>query len=41
MAPFEALLREVRRPFDGPEGREGYTLPAPEGFGDYVTFCGT
>ncbi len=41
MAPFEVLLREVRRPFDGAEGREGYTLPAPEGFGDYVTFCGT
>ena len=41
MAPFDALLAEIRRPFDGAFGREGFALPAPEGFGDYVTFCGT
>ncbi|NEY91267.1 protein adenylyltransferase SelO [Tabrizicola oligotrophica] len=41
MAPFEALLAEVRRPFAPATGREGFALPAPEGFGRYVTFCGT
>jgi uncharacterized protein YdiU (UPF0061 family) len=41
MAPFEALLAEVQRPFAPEAGREGLTLPAPEGFGHYVTFCGT
>jgi uncharacterized protein YdiU (UPF0061 family) len=41
MAPVEALLAEVRRPFASETGREGYALPAPTGFGDYVTYCGT
>lgn len=41
MAPFEALLRELRRPYAPASGREGFALPAPEGFGTYVTFCGT
>ena len=41
MGPFEALLAQVQRPFDNAEGREGFALPAPTGFGDYVTFCGT
>lgn len=41
MAPFHALVAEIRRPFDSATGREGFALPAPEGFGDYVTFCGT
>lgn len=41
MAPFEALLAEVRRPFAPEAGRERFTLPAPTGFGPYVTFCGT
>ena len=41
MAPFEALLAEVRRPFAPAAGREGFALAAPEGFGAYVTFCGT
>ncbi|MEF3046447.1 protein adenylyltransferase SelO [Pseudotabrizicola sp. L79] len=41
LAPFHALLAQVTDPFrDGP-GREAYALPAPAGFGDYVTFCGT
>jgi uncharacterized protein YdiU (UPF0061 family) len=40
-APFHALVAEIRRPFEPAMGREGYALPAPEGFGDYVTFCGT
>lgn len=41
LAPFRALLAQVTDPFrDGP-GRDAYALPAPTGFGDYVTFCGT
>ena len=41
MAPFRALLAEVSRPFAAGRGREKFTLPAPAGFGSYVTFCGT
>jgi hypothetical protein len=41
MAPFDALLAAVRDPFGDEAGREGFILPAPKGFGDYVTFCGT
>lgn len=41
LAPFEALWSEVRRPFDSETGRERFALPAPGGFGPYVTFCGT
>lgn len=41
MAPFHVLVAEIRRPYEGAEGREGFALPAPDGFGDYVTFCGT
>ncbi len=38
MAPFHALLQAVQEPF---VERETYMLPAPTGFGDYVTYCGT
>ncbi|GAB1363181.1 hypothetical protein MASR1M32_24170 [Rhodobacter sp.] len=38
MAPFTALLAAVTRPF---EANEAYMLPAPSGFGRYVTYCGT
>jgi serine/tyrosine/threonine adenylyltransferase len=38
MAPFNALLAAVQAPF---VQREAYALPAPSGFGAYVTFCGT
>ncbi len=38
MGPFEALVSAVSEPF---VEREPYTLPAPQGFGRYVTFCGT
>ena len=38
MAPFHALLAAIRQPF---EEAEHYMLPAPTGFGPYVTFCGT
>jgi uncharacterized protein YdiU (UPF0061 family) len=38
MAPFHALLAAVKDPF---AEREAFMLPAPTGFGAYVTFCGT
>lgn len=38
MAPFHALLAALQRPFSE---AEPYMLPAPTGFGQYVTFCGT
>lgn len=41
LAPFRALLAAIQDPFGPETGREVYTLPAPKGFGDYVTFCGT
>lgn len=41
LAPFQALLAQVRDPFGPESGREAFTLPAPTGFGRYVTYCGT
>ena len=38
MAPFHALLAAIQQPF---AESEPYMLPAPTGFGQYVTFCGT
>ena len=38
MAPFEALVDAVSKPF---VEREAYMLPAPQGFGRHVTYCGT
>ncbi|MFN3576531.1 MAG: protein adenylyltransferase SelO [Tabrizicola sp.] len=38
LAPFHALLAAIRQPF---VAAEPYILPAPTGFGPYVTFCGT
>ena len=38
LAPFEALLQAVTHPF---EATEAFMLPAPSGFGPYMTFCGT
>jgi uncharacterized protein YdiU (UPF0061 family) len=38
MAPFHALLAAVRQPL---AEAEPFMLPAPTGFGPYVTFCGT
>jgi uncharacterized protein YdiU (UPF0061 family) len=38
MAPFHALLAAVQTPFTE---AEAYMLPAPSGFGSYVTYCGT
>lgn len=41
MAPFEGLLAAVCDPYAPEAGREAFALPAPTGFGPYVTFCGT
>jgi serine/tyrosine/threonine adenylyltransferase len=38
MAPFHALLAAIQAPFTE---AEPFMLPAPTGFGPYVTFCGT
>lgn len=38
MAPFGALLAAVSEPF---VEREAYMLPAPQGLGRHVTYCGT
>jgi serine/tyrosine/threonine adenylyltransferase len=38
MAPFHALLAAIQAPFTE---AERYMLPAPSGFGRYVTYCGT
>ncbi len=38
MTAFHALLAAVQQPF---VERQGYMLPAPSGFGPYVTYCGT
>lgn len=37
-APFDALIAAIREPF---VEREAFMLPAPSGFGAYVTYCGT
>ncbi len=41
LGPFDALVAAVSDPFGPEAGREGFTLPAPEGFGHYRTYCGT
>lgn len=41
LGPFEALLSAIRQPFSDDPALERYSLPAPQGFGPYVTFCGT
>jgi uncharacterized protein YdiU (UPF0061 family) len=38
MAPFHSLLAALQAPFTE---TQAYMLPAPTGFGPYVTFCGT
>ena len=39
--PFNRLLDVIVRPFDERPGLEPYAGPAPPGFGEYRTFCGT
>jgi len=41
LAPFEQLLAVLADPFTLRPGLDAYALPAPAGFGPYVTFCGT
>ena len=41
MQPFATLLEVVTHPYEAREEWSGYAQPAPESFGDYVTFCGT
>ena len=41
MAPYHQLLQAVTRPFDERAGFDAYAAPAPPGYGDYVTYCGT
>jgi len=38
MAPFHSVLAAIQQPF---VENEAYMLPAPSGFGSYVTYCGT
>ncbi|MBN8632145.1 MAG: YdiU family protein [Rhodobacterales bacterium] len=38
LAPFNALLAAIQNPYTE---AEPYMLPAPTGFGTYVTYCGT
>lgn len=38
---FEALIDTLGNPFQQQKGKEEYTVPAPEKFGTYKTFCGT
>lgn len=39
LAPFDALLAVLQRPFEAPPAR--YAEPAPTGGAPYMTFCGT
>ena len=41
LGPLEQLLEVVTAPYDERPDRLRYSLPAPEDFGDYRTFCGT
>jgi uncharacterized protein YdiU (UPF0061 family) len=39
--PLQQLLVAISAPYDSRPGLERYAHPAPEGSGDYRTFCGT
>jgi uncharacterized protein YdiU (UPF0061 family) len=39
--PFHRLLAVLVQPFEERPGLEPYAAPAPPGFGEYRTFCGT
>ena len=41
LAPYHRLLDAVTRPFQELFGFDAYAAPAPPGFGDHVTYCGT
>ncbi|MCB2130701.1 MAG: YdiU family protein, partial [Rhodobacteraceae bacterium] len=41
MAPFDRLSKVLATPFREQKGAEAYGEPAPDGFGKFVTYCGT
>jgi serine/tyrosine/threonine adenylyltransferase len=41
LAPYHRLLDVVTHPFQERSGFDAYAAPAPPGFGDHVTYCGT
>jgi uncharacterized protein YdiU (UPF0061 family) len=41
MAPFDKLLSVLSDPFTEVAGQEAFAQPAPDSFGNYLTFCGT
>ena len=41
LGPMERLVDVLRRPYDERPGDERYAAPAPDGLGDFVTYCGT
>jgi uncharacterized protein YdiU (UPF0061 family) len=41
LAPYHRLLDAVTLPFEERPGLETYAAPAPLGYGDHVTYCGT
>jgi uncharacterized protein YdiU (UPF0061 family) len=41
LAPYHRLLDAVTRPFEERPGFDAYAAPAPSGYGDHVTYCGT
>ncbi len=41
LQPFETLVAVLADPFSEREGLAAYAAPAPDDFGNYVTFCGT
>ncbi len=41
LVPYHRLLDAVTRPFQERSGFDAYAAPAPPGFGDHVTYCGT
>lgn len=41
MIPYDRLLDRVTNPYERVSGAEAYTKPAPDSFGQYVTYCGT
>jgi len=41
LSPYHRLLDAVTRPFEERAGLDAYAAPAPSGYGDHVTYCGT
>ncbi|MFZ0090575.1 MAG: YdiU family protein [Solirubrobacteraceae bacterium] len=41
LGPYQRLLDAVTHPFEERPGLDAYAVPAPPGYGDHVTYCGT